>query len=389
MGESPGDDNNFGTYNLFSDPTNGGGGGGGRFQDDQRVTQSRAGGVDSGSVHVSSGNTNFFRENQHARKRAMAQEEREQAEQDRVRAAKRTRMPNNQAPRRRPPRDDEAIESPPGFEELAALEAQQQYTFEQLRQLNLPDIAEQGGDFGGPPPPPAQPVVELTTCPLPEQQERDDRIRRAEEQEGIGGPGYRCEICRVGNRHLRSREGLLSDNIRKVFEVIRNGYRRVDPDMWYEDIARRYNELVWELNERLQNRKIVLERWTAAKVRYCLREHMCEDPLSALWTQYERLETINKFLFKNGVFRNRKVDGEDCGIELHPQNHERYMKQTITSATILAKIEAIVAKREQEQEKALQRGSRSLQQIGGGGGGGGGGQNAYNKAASGRAIQRL
>ncbi len=187
-------------------------------------------------------------------------------------------------------------------------------------------------------PPPQTEIVEWKYIMLPEDQKKVEERIMEDAQERIGEPNYVCELCRMGDMAKES-SGNVSNMLQRVYEVEDRSYRRVPDRTRYESVARKYNETIFEKNERLGKKKIALRRWTPAMVRHHLT--VCEQsrPERQIENDVDILNTTISFLKYKGLYRQKTVNGEEKDIELDKANHERLLKSMLTKASLLKMVD--------------------------------------------------
>lgn len=148
----------------------------------------------------------------------------------------------------------------------------------------------------------ASDIVPDQPCMLPEDETEQQREEKEYEEEGIGGEGYECELCRIGcdDPEFVSQ----SAGLKKIHEYERGSFMHVSVDQLCTGIATIYNATIYRRAVALGN-KGRLTPLTKAKVRYHKKNH---DQKFFKWKFKEQVVFQTRmldFLRFGGIFQKR------------------------------------------------------------------------------------
>lgn len=164
----------------------------------------------------------------------------------------------------------------------------------------------------------ASEIVPDQPCMLPEDETEQEREQREYDEEGIGGEGYECELCRIG---CDDPEFVAqSPGLKKIYEYERGSFMHVSIDQLCTGIATIYNATIYRRAVALGNKK-KLAPLTKAKVRYHKKNH---DQKFFKWNLKEQIVFQTRmldFLRRNGIFQKREES-----VRMNERELAKYLK---------------------------------------------------------------
>jgi hypothetical protein len=169
----------------------------------------------------------------------------------------------------------------------------------------------------------ANPPPTRKPCMLPKRQKVVDEQKRQEEEEGIGEPGWKCKMCRVGKLCGLGLEKNMCDRVSPHLQEFYNKYHNMKAfypkDEIWDTMAKYWNATIFRIDQGLQCVWDV-PRMTLADVRFHMKYHFPSNDDDDLDDRLRFLGDSLHYLEDNGIYEATYVDGvmaEEIPIEMN------------------------------------------------------------------------